>query len=131
MRRSRTITLVLIGSATLSACAPEVAPNYQRDHYTSIEECAADWGRPQDCEPSPGSPYGGGSGYFFRGPMYMPGFRDDAQFAAREQARQEGVAIAQEMVQRVRHLVEGVQLSAPFGRYSMAIEVAEAIGSRD
>jgi len=26
--------------------------------------------------------------------MYMPGFRDDAQFAAREQARQEGVAIA-------------------------------------
>src|SRR5258706_12489558 len=94
MRRSRTITLVLIGSATLSACAPEVAPNYQRDHYTSIEECAADWGRPQDCEPSPGSPYGGGSGYFFRGPMYMPGFRDDAQFAAREQARQEGVAIA-------------------------------------
>jgi len=31
----------------------------------------------------------------------------------------------------VRHLVEGVQLSAPFGRYSMAIEVAEAIGSRD
>ncbi len=94
MRRSRTITLVLIGSATLSACAPEVAPNYQRDHYTSIEECAADWGRPQDCEPSPGSPYGGGSGYFFRGPMYMPGFRDDAQFAAREQARQEGVAMA-------------------------------------
>ena len=48
-----------------------------------------------------------------------------------EKARQEGVAIAQEMVQRVRHLVEGVQLSAPFGRYAMAIEVAEAIGSRD
>jgi len=35
------------------------------------------------------------------------------------------------MVERVRHLVSGVQLSAPFGRYSMAIEVAEAIGSRD
>src|SRR5579864_8294701 len=48
-----------------------------------------------------------------------------------EEARREGVAIAQEMVQRVRHLVEGVQLSAPFGRYSMAIEVAEAIGPRD
>jgi homocysteine S-methyltransferase len=46
-------------------------------------------------------------------------------------ARKEGVAIAQEMVGRVRQLVEGVQLSAPFGRYSMAIEVAEAIGSRD
>jgi methionine synthase I (cobalamin-dependent)/5,10-methylenetetrahydrofolate reductase len=48
-----------------------------------------------------------------------------------EEARKEGVAIAQEMVQRVRHLVQGVQLSAPFGRYSMAIEVAEAIGPRD
>lgn len=48
-----------------------------------------------------------------------------------EKARQEGVAIAQEMVGRVRKLVAGVQLSAPFGRYSMAINVAEAIGSRD
>jgi len=48
-----------------------------------------------------------------------------------EKARQEGVAIAQEMVGRVRQMVAGVQLSAPFGRYTMAIEVAEAIGSRD
>jgi homocysteine S-methyltransferase len=44
-----------------------------------------------------------------------------------EAARQEGIAIAQEMVRRVRPLVQGVQLSAPFGRYAMAIEVAEAI----
>lgn len=41
-----------------------------------------------------------------------------------EAARQEGVAIAREMVERVRPLVQGVQLSAPFGRYAMAIEVA-------
>lgn len=47
-----------------------------------------------------------------------------------EKARQEGVAIAQEMVGNVLGLVQGVQLSAPFGRYSMAIEVAEAIGPR-
>jgi homocysteine S-methyltransferase len=47
-----------------------------------------------------------------------------------EKARQEGVAIAREMVTRVRPLVAGVQLSAPFGRYRMAIDVAEAIGSR-
>ncbi len=45
-------------------------------------------------------------------------------------ARAEGVEIAQEMVRRVRPLVDGVQLSAPFGRYSMAIEVAGAIGPR-
>jgi homocysteine S-methyltransferase len=47
-----------------------------------------------------------------------------------EAARAEGIAIAREMVERVRSLVAGVQLSAPFGRYQMAIEVAEAIGSR-
>jgi methionine synthase / methylenetetrahydrofolate reductase(NADPH) len=53
------------------------------------------------------------------------------QVDSAEKARQEGVAIAQEMVGRVRQMVAGVQLSAPFGRYTMAIEVAEAIGSRD
>jgi homocysteine S-methyltransferase len=47
-----------------------------------------------------------------------------------EKAREEGVAIAREMVERVRGMVEGVQLSAPFGRYQMAIDVAAAIGPR-
>ena len=47
-----------------------------------------------------------------------------------EKARAEGVEIAREMVRQVRPLVQGVQLSAPFGRYSMAVEVAEAIGTR-
>jgi homocysteine S-methyltransferase len=37
-----------------------------------------------------------------------------------EQARREGVAIASEMVRGVRPLVQGVQLSAPLGRYQMA-----------
>jgi hypothetical protein len=30
----------------------------------------------------------------------------------------------------VRQIVEGVQLSAPFGRYQMALDVADAIGPR-
>ena len=47
-----------------------------------------------------------------------------------EKARAEGIAIAQEMASRVRPMVQGVQLSAPFGRYEMAIEVAEALGER-
>ena len=47
-----------------------------------------------------------------------------------EMSRQEGVAIAREMVARIRPLVAGVQLSAPFGRYQMALDVAEAIGPR-
>jgi methionine synthase / methylenetetrahydrofolate reductase (NADH) len=48
-----------------------------------------------------------------------------------EKAREQGVAIAREMVQHARHMVDGVQLSAPFGHYAMAIQVAEAIGSRE
>jgi len=47
-----------------------------------------------------------------------------------EKAREEGVHIAREMVTRVRGMVQGVQLSAPFGRYQMALDVAEAIGPR-
>jgi homocysteine S-methyltransferase len=47
-----------------------------------------------------------------------------------DKARAEGVAIAQEMVLRSKSLVAGVQLSAPFGRYDMAVQVAEAIGDR-
>src|SRR5581483_982405 len=47
-----------------------------------------------------------------------------------EKAREEGVQIAREMVMRVRPMVQGVQLSAPFGRYQMALDVADAIGPR-
>ena len=47
-----------------------------------------------------------------------------------DKAREEGVAIAREMVRHARHAAQGVQLSAPFGRYQMAIDVAEAIGAR-
>jgi homocysteine S-methyltransferase len=52
------------------------------------------------------------------------------QAATAEKARQEGVAIGQEMVVRIRKMVQGVQLSAPFGRYEMAIQVATAAGER-
>jgi homocysteine S-methyltransferase len=45
-------------------------------------------------------------------------------------ARREGVAIAKEMAVHARGMVQGVQLSAPFGRYEMAVEVAEALGPR-
>jgi homocysteine S-methyltransferase len=47
-----------------------------------------------------------------------------------ESAAREGLAIAREMVEAVRHMVQGVQISAPFGRYQTALEVAEAIGPR-
>jgi methionine synthase / methylenetetrahydrofolate reductase (NADH) len=47
-----------------------------------------------------------------------------------EAARREGILIAQEMCAAVRPMVQGVQLSAPFGRYEMAVEVAEVLRDR-
>src|ERR1700757_40131 len=44
-----------------------------------------------------------------------------------EAARQEGIKIAQEMLEAVRPLVQGVQVSAPFGRYSAAAEVSASV----
>ncbi len=44
-----------------------------------------------------------------------------------EKARAEGVKIAQEMLLEMRDLVQGVQIAAPFGRYTMAVEVAQAL----
>ncbi len=43
-----------------------------------------------------------------------------------ERSRAEGVCIAQEMLAEVRHMVQGVQVSAPFARYSAAADVLAA-----
>ena len=45
-----------------------------------------------------------------------------------DQARAEGVKIAQELLREVRPLVEGGQIAAPFGRYAMSVEVASVRG---
>ncbi len=44
-------------------------------------------------------------------------------------AREEGVAIAREMLAAVREMVQGAQISAPLGRYSSAVDVLEALGT--
>ena len=46
-----------------------------------------------------------------------------------EGAREEGIAIAREMLIAVREMVEGAQISAPQGRYASAVDVLEALGS--
>jgi methionine synthase I (cobalamin-dependent)/5,10-methylenetetrahydrofolate reductase len=43
-------------------------------------------------------------------------------------AREEGIAIAREMLLAVRGLVQGAQISAPQGKYSSAVDVLEALG---
>jgi homocysteine S-methyltransferase len=45
-----------------------------------------------------------------------------------EAARQEGIAIAREMLTEVRHMLQGAQISAPNGKYSAAVDVLEALG---
>jgi homocysteine S-methyltransferase len=47
-----------------------------------------------------------------------------------ERARQEGVKIAQEILLDLRPLVQGVQIAAPFGRFALAVEVAQVLGPR-
>jgi methionine synthase / methylenetetrahydrofolate reductase (NADH) len=42
---------------------------------------------------------------------------------SKEHAVQEGIAIAREMLQRIRPLVQGVQVSAPFGKVELALDV--------
>jgi methionine synthase / methylenetetrahydrofolate reductase (NADH) len=46
-----------------------------------------------------------------------------------EAAREEGIAIAREMLIAVRGMVQGAQISAPMGRYSSAVDVLEALGT--
>jgi len=44
-----------------------------------------------------------------------------------EAARAEGVRIAQEMLEEARPMVQGVQVSAPFGRYALAADVIASV----
>jgi methionine synthase / methylenetetrahydrofolate reductase(NADPH) len=50
-----------------------------------------------------------------------------AQADTPDAARREGIKIAQEMLEAVRPLVEGVQVAAPFGRYVVAAEVIASV----
>jgi methionine synthase / methylenetetrahydrofolate reductase(NADPH) len=50
-----------------------------------------------------------------------------AQTTSPDAARREGILIAQEMLQAVIPFVQGVQVSAPFGRYTLAAEVIASV----
>ena len=45
-----------------------------------------------------------------------------------EAARAEGIRIAQELVSQLRSRVQGIRVTAPLGRYSSVVEVAQALG---
>ncbi len=46
-----------------------------------------------------------------------------------DRARSEGIQIAREMLAAARPMIQGVQVSAPFGRYSCAVEILEVVGA--
>jgi hypothetical protein len=50
---------------------------------------------------------------------------------SKEHALQEGIAIAREMFERVQPYVQGLQVSAPFGRVAFALQVFEGIDGID
>jgi len=50
-----------------------------------------------------------------------------AQEVSPERAREEGVAIAQEIVVRIKDMVQGIQISPPSGRYDLALKVLEVL----
>jgi methionine synthase I (cobalamin-dependent)/5,10-methylenetetrahydrofolate reductase len=45
-----------------------------------------------------------------------------------DETRAEGVAIAREMLHALRDVVQGAQISAPFGKYTAAVDVLEVLG---
>ena len=82
MRRSgvaAVLGLALV-AAGLSGCSEEPGP-LVRDHYATLEDCAADWGRPGNCDRVQSSGYSGGT-IVFRGPAYPRNARESARRAA-------------------------------------------------
>jgi homocysteine S-methyltransferase len=54
-----------------------------------------------------------------------------AQEHGKEAAQAEGLRIAREMLEEVRGIVQGVQVSAPFGRVQLALEVFDGLVDRE
>jgi len=93
-RASTHVTLVLIGAAALQGCGTELDTTQRaQDTYLSLDDCAADWGRPEYCERQQVTT-GAGTSTYFHGPMYYPPFRDSAQTQARDEARRAGLTQA-------------------------------------
>jgi homocysteine S-methyltransferase len=56
--------------------------------------------------------------------------RMSAASTSSELARAEGVLIAREMLLEARSMVQGVQVSAPLGKFAAAVDVIEALGQK-
>jgi len=48
-----------------------------------------------------------------------------------DRAKAEGIAIAQQMLRDAQGMIQGVQVSAPFGRYSLAVEILSVLNQKE
>jgi homocysteine S-methyltransferase len=48
-----------------------------------------------------------------------------------ERAKAEGIAIAQQMLRDAQGMIQGVQVSAPFGRYPLAVEILSVLNQNE
>src|SRR5450432_1903499 len=73
-KSSTSVTLVLIGAATLAACGQQ-GDALRRDLYANKEDCVKDWGEEPKCEQqvTTGTTHSGGGAGFWIGPGYRPG----------------------------------------------------------
>ena len=60
------------------------------------------------------------------GPGAVLGRMRAASEKSKDHAVNEGIAIAREMLERVRGSVQGAQVSAPFGKVELAVRVLES-----
>jgi hypothetical protein len=51
----------------------------------------------------------------------------DAQEIGAERARQEGVAIAQQILGVIKNMVEVIQINPPLGKHELALEVLKVL----
>lgn len=122
-RSSARISLVLIGGA-LAGCGPQ-SPPQARDHYATLADCAADWGRPEQCDRVQSSGYPGGA-FVFRGPPYPIDARDRVRSSALAEARSRGVPL--DSVQQGRSIGSALEPTARGGFGSSARAYASAGG---
>jgi hypothetical protein len=64
-RSTATVTLILIGAATLQGCGGEEEKTATRDVYKSRADCQQDWGDDKKCEQQTSGPHAG----MFYGPL--------------------------------------------------------------
>ncbi len=74
-KRSKQITLVLLGASILTACSD--SPVERRDLYASKADCVADWNDESKCEAAAPVTTSGvathRTGSYYYGPRYFPG----------------------------------------------------------